>query len=34
MKLYHGSNVKVENVDLGKSRPAKDFGVLSIFRLR
>ncbi len=26
MKLYHGSNVKVDQIDLGKSRPAKDFG--------
>lgn len=26
MKLYHGSNVKVHEIDLTKSRPAKDFG--------
>ncbi len=26
MKLYHGSNVRVEKIDLSKSRPAKDFG--------
>lgn len=26
MKLYHGSNVKVDQIDIGKSRPAKDFG--------
>lgn len=26
MRLYHGSNVKVENIDLSRSRPAKDFG--------
>ena len=26
MKLYHGSNVKVENINLSMSRPAKDFG--------
>lgn len=26
MKLYHGSNMKVEVIDLAKSRPAKDFG--------
>lgn len=26
MILYHGSNVRVENIDLSKSRPAKDFG--------
>lgn len=26
MKLYHGSNVKIERVDLSKCRPYKDFG--------
>ena len=26
MRLYHGSNVRVEKIDLSKSRPAKDFG--------
>lgn len=26
MKLYHGSNVGIETVDLSKSRPFKDFG--------
>ena len=26
MILYHGSNVRVVNIDLSKSRPAKDFG--------
>ena len=26
MKLYHGSNVMIERVDLSKSRPFKDFG--------
>lgn len=26
MILYHGSNVRVDKIDLGKSRPAKDFG--------
>lgn len=26
MKLYHGSNVKIEKIDLSKSRPFKDFG--------
>lgn len=26
MKLFHGSNMKVEVIDLAKSRPAKDFG--------
>ena len=26
MILYHGSNVKVEKIDLSKSRPNKDFG--------
>lgn len=24
--LYHGSNVKIETIDLKKSRPNKDFG--------
>ena len=27
MILYHGSNQKVDNIDLGKSRPSKDFGL-------
>jgi len=26
MKLYHGSNIAIEKIDLSKSRPAKDFG--------
>jgi hypothetical protein len=26
MILYHGSNIKVGNIDLSKSRPYKDFG--------
>lgn len=26
MKLYHGSNIKVEEIDLSKSKPFKDFG--------
>ncbi len=26
MKLYHGSNVKIDTIDLAKSRPNKDFG--------
>jgi len=26
MKLYHGSNQRVQVIDLSKSRPAKDFG--------
>lgn len=26
MKLYHGSNVEIENVDLSFSKPNKDFG--------
>ena len=26
MKLYHGSNVVIEKIDLSKSRPFKDFG--------
>lgn len=26
MKLYHGSNQKIIEIDLSKSRPAKDFG--------
>lgn len=26
MKLYHGSNVEIERIDLGKSKPYKDFG--------
>lgn len=27
MILYHGSNVEIDTVDLGKSKPGKDFGV-------
>ena len=27
MKLYHGSNVVIEEVDFTKSKPGKDFGV-------
>ena len=26
MILYHGSNVAIENIDLAKCRPYKDFG--------
>ena len=26
MKLYHGSNTKIEKIDLSKCRPYKDFG--------
>lgn len=26
MKLYHGSNVAIEQIDLSKSKPYKDFG--------
>ena len=26
MKLYHGSNVPIEHIDLRKSKPNKDFG--------
>lgn len=26
MKLYHGSNIRIEKIDLGKSKPYKDFG--------
>lgn len=26
MILFHGSNVQIENIDLSKSRPFKDFG--------
>lgn len=26
MKLFHGSNQKITQIDLAKSRPAKDFG--------
>ena len=26
MKLYHGSNVNIESIDLSKSKPNKDFG--------
>lgn len=26
MKLFHGSNVEIETIDLSKSRPYKDFG--------
>lgn len=26
MRLYHGSNIEILNIDLGRSRPGKDFG--------
>ena len=26
IRLYHGSTVKIEHIDLSKSRPNKDFG--------
>lgn len=26
MRLYHGTNVDFDNIDLTKSRPNKDFG--------
>ncbi|MDE5814200.1 MAG: DUF3990 domain-containing protein [Muribaculaceae bacterium] len=26
MKLYHGSNIKIKEIDLAKSKPFKDFG--------
>jgi hypothetical protein len=26
IKLYHGSNIEIERIDLSKSRPFKDFG--------
>ncbi len=26
MKLYHGSTVRIEKIDLAKSKPNKDFG--------
>ena len=26
MKLYHGSNVEIKDIDLNKSKPNKDFG--------
>lgn len=26
MKLYHGSNCRIEKIDLAKSKPFKDFG--------
>ncbi len=26
MILYHGSNVPIEQIELGKSKPYKDFG--------
>ena len=26
MKLYHGSNVAIEAIDLSRSKPNKDFG--------
>ena len=26
MKLYHGSNIEIEKIDLYKSKPSKDFG--------
>lgn len=35
--LYHGSNVRIESIDLGKCKPYKDFGkgfYLTILRNR
>ena len=26
MKLYHGSYIKIDEIDLSKSKPYKDFG--------
>lgn len=26
MRLYHGSNIRIDNIDLGMSKPYKDFG--------
>lgn len=26
MKLFHGSNIKIDVIDLAKSKPFKDFG--------
>ena len=26
MKLYHGSNILIDKIDLSKSKPNKDFG--------
>ena len=26
MRLYHGSTVDIQQIDLGKSKPNKDFG--------
>ena len=26
MKLYHGSNIRINTIDLAKSKPFKDFG--------
>lgn len=26
MRLYHGSNIEISNIDLNKCRPYKDFG--------
>lgn len=26
MRLYHGSNMMIENIDLSKCKPYKDFG--------
>ena len=26
MKLYHGSTIDIQHIDLGKSKPNKDFG--------
>ncbi len=26
MKLYHGSNIYIDTIDLAKSKPSKDFG--------
>lgn len=34
MKLFHGSNMKVEVIDLAKSRPGRTLDELSIFPLR
>ena len=33
MKLYHGSNTKIEKIDLSKCRPYKDFVGGELFRL-
>ena len=26
MKVYHGSDIRIDTIDLSKSKPSKDFG--------